>query len=331
MPNINFSNIVKPVSVKLAGTEKLFSGLVKTEFESINFISSHILNTRGKMLRPALLLLCAGVFGRIKQIAVSAAASVELMHTATLVHDDIIDNSAMRRGCESVNYKYGNAGAVLFGDYLYCQSFKVLGKFNDKFIAENLISVAAKMCQGELQQSLNSFKYDDCGMPLEEYISLIKNKTAYFMAVCGKIGAYCSGASVKYVNLIENYGINLGIAFQITDDIFDWESKTDNIGKPVGNDLKEGKITLPLMLLIDKSAPSQKKEILGIISSKNINSEVISKLKKLMGEYGCIADARKMAGGYSKLAKDIILSLKIKNKYSESLIELCDFVVSRNK
>jgi geranylgeranyl pyrophosphate synthase len=292
-------------------------------------MSGYVFDSRGKRVRPALLLLSSKLFAGANQRALKTAAAVELIHSATLVHDDIIDNASIRRSKLSVNNKFGNTAAVLFGDYLYCQAFEVISRFNDGFIAENLLEAARSMCEGEIFQNLNNY---NAHISYEEYFSIIEKKTARFLSKCSALGAYCAKAAPAAVKNMEKFGLNMGMAFQIADDVLDVASDDKIIGKPAAKDLLEGKITLPLLILLDRLDSKKRSGIVKKISSaanQKLTPDFVGSLMKLCREYQTPEASMEIARKYIRRSVLYLEKSGGKPEISHKLKLFCEFMAGR--
>jgi len=325
---INLLEIVKPVARELEKVEQHLRRSIDSKYDIINEIGSYLFEGKGKRLRPALVLLSASVFKKAMSKAINVAASIEFIHTATLIHDDIIDNAAIRRGKASLNGKYGNTVSVLFGDFLYCEAFKQVSKYEDAYIGKGLLDAAQCMCEGEIYQNINNYNPD---ITKENYISIIENKTAQFISKCSELGAYCADAKKSQIAAMKKYGLYIGTAFQIADDVFDLAADDETIGKPSGKDLIEGKVTLPVLAMLQKIPKKTADGFKKIISSKDaITGDFIKEIKKTAVECGAISDSLKTAGEYVIKAKEALSGIKAANAKSlQSLSELSDYVIKR--
>lgn len=328
MEKINLSEIVKPVAKALEKVELRLKRSVDSKYDIINEIGSYLFEGRGKRLRPALVLLSASVFKKAQRKALDVAASVEFIHTATLIHDDIIDNASTRRGKRSLNDKYGNTVSVLFGDFLYCEAFKQVSEYEDSYIGNGLLEAAQRMCEGEIYQNINDFNPD---ITRENYISVIENKTAQFLSKCSELGAYCSGVEKSRITAMKKYGLYMGTAFQIADDVFDLAADDETIGKPSGKDIVEGKVTLPVLLTLQKIPVKKSSDYKKIIASKDLISEdFIKEIKRTAAECGAISDALETAEEYVLKAKKSLAGIKAADDNClQSLLNLAEYVVKR--
>lgn len=286
-----------------------------------------VFGRRGKRLRPVVTLLSAALFGPPSARAVDVAAAVELVHNATLIHDDVIDGAELRRGLPSANNIFGIGPSVLFGDFLFCRAFNQVSRHNDRFIGEAMIEAASGMCQGEIFQNSRNFDPD---ISREECMSVLTNKTAQFMARCAALGAYCGGASGAEIKKLESYGLDIGKAFQIADDVFDLAADPDSIGKPSGIDVREGKITLPLLILLGVVGRKKSSSIKKTIRSRKIRPGFVDELRTLARSTGALDAAIAEARSFSERAKKTIARVGKNSRARESLFALADFVVERS-
>lgn len=240
---MELKEIYKPIDKDLKKVELRLKDILASNDSFMAKISKYTLKARGKMLRPALLLLSSKIGKGKMEKAIDLAASIELIHTATLIHDDIIDNARLRRKKPSFNVKYGRDAAILFGDYLFSKSFKILSALRIPKVTEILLKATNSICRGEMQQLNSAFR------PLSEseYIKIVTRKTASLFSACCEIGGVLSGMRKKKVGALERYGQNLGVSFQIIDDYLDRNSDDKKTGKSAGLDAKGGKITLPVI------------------------------------------------------------------------------------
>jgi len=287
-----------------------------------------ILSKKSKRIRPILVLLSSGIVNLKGKRVIRLATAVELFHTATLVHDDIIDDSSLRRGAKTINTQFGVHSAILVADYLYLYGTTILnGVFNgnprlNKEISKLILKTANNIFTGELSQLLKN----SSAISKKEYFNIISQKTASFFSACCTIPALLAGANNRYKLALILFGRNLGIAFQIIDDILDIVGDEKTLGKKRGSDLKEGFFTLPLVHLYENATKNEKNTIAkqGKRKTRNLNAIV-----KLINKYGSLEYAMKVAKSYSAKAKRN-LDLFPQSKYKNALSDLCDFVVERD-
>lgn len=244
---MNLNSIYSPIEKELQKVDKrIKEELLTTTNKFLLKLNTHLLKNSGKKLRPALILLSLKASGKWNPQAIPVAAAIEILHTATLVHDDILDAAELRRGEIAINAGWGNEMALLLGDYLYFKAFSILSRINNKEILTVVSTTAQKICEGETTQTHKTF---DVAMEEEEYLSIIAYKTASFMAACCQIGSILAQASPAVKNALISYGLNFGMAFQIFDDCLDFSNSSETTGKTVGRDIQQGKMTLPLIYL----------------------------------------------------------------------------------
>lgn len=316
---------IKPLQVKF---EEQFSKTLVSEVQLVRDTILHITKNKGKRLRSNLMLLIATFFGEVSERLYSNAIMIELLHTATLVHDDVVDYSMERRNQPSVNAIWNNKVAVLLGDYLSARSFQPVFQIKDYAFIEIVCKTIEIMSQGEIlavQQS-NSLKFDE-----ESYFEIIFAKTASLISTACYISANIAsnGDEEKYISF-KKYGEYVGMAFQIRDDVFDYISTNDKIGKPVGNDIKERKLTLPLIYALQNAEEKTREDILSMIKLNSFSAENIEKIISFTIKAGGIEYAMAKAKEFVEKAKDSIAFLSdIKEK--EALINFAEYVITREK
>jgi len=322
----SLSIIKAPISRELEDFEPYFKKSLQSDVPLLGTILNFIYRKKGKQLRPMFVFLSAKMFGETNENSLLAACSVELLHTATLVHDDVVDESYERRGTFSVNALWRNKLAVLVGDYILAKGLLLtLNKKCYRFL--HLISRAVEdMSEGEILQMKKSRKLD---IDEETYFEIIRKKTASLIATSMAIGAASVTGDDGLVEKMFKIGQDVGIAFQIKDDIFDYQKK-GLIGKPTGNDIKEKKITLPLLYVLRNSEPSERKRLLKLIKNKHKNQAVVSELVELVVEKGGISYAEKRMEEFKNRAVDALNQFE-KNEARQSLIELTDYIITRTK
>lgn len=299
---------------------------MKTKVALVNLITGYILKQKGKKIRPTLVLLSAKIAGKVNERSYRGAILVELLHTATLVHDDVVDSSEERRGFPSINAVWKNKIAVLIGDYLLSRGLLLSVDNNDTDFLQVMTRTVKRMSEGELLQISKTRKLN---IDEETYFRIISDKTASLLSTCCEIGALSSGDDMKIRNSLKNYGENLGIAFQIKDDILDFNGKNGFLGKPLGGDVKEKKITLPLIYALNKSDKAERKKIIHLIKNGK-KKENLKKVVDIVNFSGGIEYAEKVANDYINRAKKE-LAIFPDSEIKKSLNDLLDFVVNRTK
>lgn len=296
----------------------------RSNLQILHHLNRYLLSSGGKRLRPALLLLAAKVFGEgTDNSIISMAAVMELLHTATLVHDDIIDGAEMRRGKKSVAAQWGNDIAVLLGDWLYMTAFETSLQQRNLEVLDILTEATRKMTEGELLQLSLVGKLQ---ITEEQHFEIVERKTGFLFSASCRLGGVMRGASTVEKAALEDYGMNLGIAFQLTDDLLDFTSNAQKLGKPVLSDLREGKVTLPLIRLLDRYP--QYEELVSIAMADN--DDAAHKVLAILREYGQLELARNEALSYAVRAEEALEALP-ENQYRQALSDIAQFVVERDK
>lgn len=319
----DLKNILLPIASYLTRVDMEMREKLKTGVPIIDEASLHIFQKGGKKIRAALMILCSGLKGQIPQDVVEVAAAAEIVHAATLIHDDIIDGATYRRGDLTVAKKYGNRIAVLVGDYMYTRALEVAVGEERLDLFPLLVAATRDMVKGELYQieysNINKINKD-------HYHRIIEMKTARFMAACAKIGAVKSKMTDDESDVLYEFGLNLGFAFQMVDDVLDFLEMKEITGKDVGNDFMQGKITLPLLHLIESSNDDEKKEIAKMIETPT--PENFSIIKNKISKCGAIDYCLKEAEFYVGRALRL-LDMFGESLYKETLIALAEFLLLR--
>ena len=316
--------IKKSIDKEMSLFDKKFSELIKGKQPLVDKIMSYILRSKGKKIRPILVLLCAKSVGKVNESTYRAASMIELLHTATLIHDDVVDDANIRRGFFSINALWKNKAAVLIGDYLLSKGLLLAVK-NKEFPLLKIISgCVEEMSVGELLQIEKSRKLD-ITEPI--YFDIIRKKTAALISACCESGAISTAKDMGLVKKMKLFGEKAGIAYQIKDDLLDYE-KTSIIGKPSKTDIKEKKITLPLIYTLNKVNKLTRKKIIRII--KNEDSENFIKVLEIVKNEGGLNYAEKIMNQYKDEAKKILDSFKDSDE-KKSLQALLKYMVKRKK
>ncbi len=327
-PNVAAKKIFSLIKSEMVLVEAEFQHQINSNIQVINYLGDYLRASGGKRVRPALLLLsnCA-VGGNAEQENVIRLATVmEILHTATLVHDDIIDNADVRRNRVSVNARFGNQSAVLMGDWLYMSAFETSLKERSLEILDILTRLTRKMTEGELIQLTTLGRTD---ISEKEYFDILQRKTAYLFSACCEIGAILGNAGKDEQKALKDYGMNLGTAFQLADDVLDFTANDEVLGKASGADLLEGKLTLPLILLVEKE-PELKKDLERIMRDGDYENVSRRMLYEKLKNGGLLDETRKRAYHYADLA---IKNLELfqKTEYRLALEEIPGYMIERNK
>ncbi|MGA2405198.1 MAG: polyprenyl synthetase family protein [Bacteroidales bacterium] len=320
------TRIKKPVEIEMAEFEAYFNRTMRSEIPLLNIILNYILRRKGKQMRPLLVFLTAKLNGTIAESTYIAATFIELLHTASLVHDDVVDDANERRGALSINALWNSKIAVLVGDYMLSKGMLISVEKN-RFDMLEIVSEAVKsMSEGELLQLQKARKLN---IKEEDYFKIIISKTAALLSACTACGARSVTDDAETIQLMKDFGENIGIAFQIRDDLLDYEG-TGLTGKTVGNDIKEKKITLPLIHALEQSASSKKRQILGIVKNKKKTKAEIAEVISFVMDYGGMEYAELKMNQYRDKALAILDSYG-DSEVKESLKEFVHYTTSRKK
>lgn len=318
--------IRKPVEHEFLRYEKAFEDAIHTENTLLKTILTYVRTTKGKELRPILTLLSAGMFGSVNDDTIRAAVSLELLHTASLMHDDVVDQTYERRSKFSVNALWNNRIAILVGDYYLSKSSYITAIMKTRRVTTMLSQLGCDLSDGELLQVSNERK-----LLIDEsaYLDVIRKKTAMTFAFCTQAGAITVDATPEQEENLRLFGENLGMVFQIKDDIFDYFESAD-IGKPTGNDLIEGKMTLPLIFALEQSSTSEKRPYLNMIRNRDFTPQNLALMTKFVEKAGGIQYAEKRMLDFGESAKKN-LEAYASSPYHASLISCLEYAMNRKK
>ena len=325
--NNSYSNLLTSVEDKLVLVEEKISSKLTSKVELINNMADYHLKTGGKRLRALLTLESAKLCGYRKGGRdINLAACVELIHAATLMHDDVIDNAEIRRGKKTLNTIWGNQSSILVGDYLLSKCFEMMVEDGNLEVLKLLSSTSSEIAQGEILQLQHKGEID---MLEETYLKIISSKTASLFAAATKVGAILADRNLKYKEALEFYGKNLGLTFQIADDTLDYNSELMSFGKKIGNDFFEGKITLPIILLYQKISNLDKIKLKSFFDKKERGNDELDYVLDLIKKNNIIDDCYKKADHFINLAFNS-LSVFEESKEKEILKNLTSFSIKRN-
>ncbi|MGE5381439.1 MAG: polyprenyl synthetase family protein [Methylocystaceae bacterium] len=320
MKNVGF---LKLITREMEEVEKNLYLKIDTEVPILADASSHLLKAGGKRLRPAFVLLTGSLFKKDITPLIPMAVAMELLHMATLVHDDVIDNSSTRRGYPTVKAEYGNRMSVYAGDYNFARALYLASTYKNHEVMQILAEASMEVCEGEIDQMRAAFDYQG---GLKSYLRRIHKKTALLIALSCQSGALLSGAADKYVKLVCDYGYYLGMAFQITDDILDFTAAPEVLGKPTGNDLKQGIITLPALYALRFS--ERRQEMLKLLANKSVDDEQLATLLTIVRDSGGIEYSQACAASYVEKTKRVASQLP--NRPARKVfLQAADFVLER--
>jgi octaprenyl-diphosphate synthase len=323
---INGKEIFDLLRDDLVALEDEFGRDTVSDVRAITEIGEYLRNGGGKRIRPALLLLAAKLFDYKGQGAVRLGAVVEIIHTATLVHDDIIDEAKTRRGRPAANTQWGNSKCVLAGDWLYMQAFKIAVQERNFRILDTLIELTQQMVEGELLQMETLGR----AISLDEHFDLICRKTACLFSVCMRMGAILGGATADQEAALAKYGHDLGMAFQIVDDVLDLTASEDTLGKPVASDLREGKATMAVIHALEHCTPAERESIETVLRQRAFNGVTHRDVLDILGRYRSLDAATKRAQAYAESAREAICTFP-DSEIKRALLWAPEFVVAREK
>ncbi|MBR6016392.1 MAG: polyprenyl synthetase family protein [Prevotella sp.] len=325
---MDYLSIIKqPISTEIADFIEIFNQSLTHKDGMLGQVLEHIRQRAGKRMRPILMLLIAKSFGKISPVTQHAAVGLELLHTASLVHDDVVDESSERRGQASVNATYNNKVAVLVGDFILSTALLNVAKTGDHRIVENLAELGRTLSNGEILQLTN---IQNQNFSEDVYYQVINQKTAALFEACAGIGALSVGADEELVEEAKRFGQNLGIIFQIRDDIFDYFDSSE-IGKPTGNDMAEGKLTLPVIYALNNSSFDSMHNLARKVKEGNVNPDEIAVLVEFAKQQGGIEYAEKRMWEFHTEAVGFIEKRVEDPAVREALHAYLDYVIKRNK
>jgi octaprenyl-diphosphate synthase len=324
---IDLVQMFEPVREDLAAVEREFERQVQSQVGIIPEIGRYIQSSGGKRVRPAVLLMAARLCGYTGPRAVLNAAVVEFIHTATLVHDDIIDDAELRRGQKAVHSQWGNDVTVLAGDFLYIKSMALALTQDTLDVVRLLCDVTLRMIEGELYQLTKNGVVD---ISEEEHFEIIRRKTAYLFGGCAQIGGMLGEAGEQRELALREYGFNLGVMFQLVDDLLDFTGASDTLGKPIGGDLREGKITLPIIHLLKHGGAEAGTLIRRVAEQRQVTAEEWGRIRALLNEHRSIDYAYARAVEFGEAAKRHLKVFPPSHE-RDALTALADYVLARDR
>jgi octaprenyl-diphosphate synthase len=325
-PAINGKEIFELLREDLSAIEREFGRDTVSGVEAITEIGEYLRAGGGKRIRPMLLLLSSKLFDYSGRGAIKLGAVMEIIHTATLVHDDIIDEAQTRRGRPAANTQWGNSKCVLAGDWLYMQAFKIAVQERNFRTLDTLIELTQQMVEGELLQMEKLGKL----ISLDEHFDLIYRKTACLFSVCMRIGAILGGATAEQEGNLAQYGRDLGMAFQIVDDVLDLTASESVLGKPVASDLREGKVTMAVIHALERCSPREREMISTVVREQSFEGVSHAEILEILNRYGSIDAAHQRALQYAGLARNAICSFP-DSETKRALLWAPEYVVEREK
>ena len=320
-----FNTILRPIKAEFATFRQMQDDLAVNPNPLLREIILHVNKQRGKQMRPMMVLLFAKMFGKVAESTYNAALALELLHTGSLVHDDVVDGSMQRRGQASVNAIYDNKLAVLVGDYLLSMALAFTGRCGNPRITNLVGTLGQTLADGEIFQMFHSHEKV---VSEEVYLEIIRKKTASLFSTSAEVGALSAGASEEYIDCARQIGEYIGICFQIRDDIFDYYS--NDVGKPTGNDMREGKLTLPIIYAVSTQGDDHIYEMIGRLKNGELNDTEINELIEFAKEKGGIKYAERTMLQYRQKAIDL-LPEGIDEDIRQAIITYMDVVINRSK
>ncbi len=323
---MDLKQITLPIKQELKTFNEVFKSTMKSKVGLVGTVARYLLRQKGKKVRPILVLLSSKVCGGTTPSTFRAATLVEILHTATLIHDDVVDNADTRRGLASINVIWKNKVAVLMGDYLLSRGLLLSLEKDDFYFLKVISDAVRRMSEGEILQIEKSRRLD---IDEPTYLQIIADKTASLLATCCELGAASASKDRKQWTAMKTFGENVGMAFQIRDDLLDYVGRKSIIGKPIGLDMKEKKLTLPLIYSFRRAPRREAKQVVQIIKNGTGRKEAMS-IMEFVQTYGGIEYAKQKAEQYSYIARDCLKPFP-DSPSKQALYQFVDFVVERTK
>ena len=317
--------LVDLTAADMGRVNELILSKAGSDVELIPQIASHLISSGGKRLRPMLTLAAAQMFGYSGDGHVKLATSVEFMHTATLLHDDVVDESGLRRGKKTARIIWGNQASVLVGDFLLGQAFRMMVDVGSLEALDILSTAASIIAEGEVMQLAAAKNLETTE---DEYLAVIKAKTAALFSAAAEVGPVIAGEGRPERNALRSYGVNLGLAFQLVDDALDYGGSAKDLGKNVGDDFREGKVTLPVILSYRRGTAEERAFWKRAIEDGQADDAAFGEAQRLMGRHGAVADTVSRARHFGDIARDGLAPLKA-TPQKKALLEVIDFCISR--
>jgi octaprenyl-diphosphate synthase len=324
--SFTFRDILELLREDLEKVEREISLESVSSVDAVTSILQYLQSGGGKRLRPILLLLSAKLFGATTDGAIRLAAVVEMLHTATLIHDDVIDIAKTRRGRPSINIVWGNHTSVLAGDWLYMQAFQIALRERNFHVLDVLIGLTQDMVEGELLQLERIGKVD---ISEADYMELVDRKTASLFSVCARLGTVMGGGDEAAETRMAEFGWNLGIAFQLVDDVLDFTSREKILGKPVGNDLREGKVTLPLIYSLKSATPDERAMIESVLADGNYEQVPFVNVLQMLHRHSGVERALERAQSFTDKARAVLAAFP-DSPCQRALLAVTDLVTERD-
>jgi octaprenyl-diphosphate synthase len=317
--------LTKKVEQDLKDIEDALHKSLNPHLELVRQTAGHLIFSGGKRIRPLLNMLCARLCGYTDEFIKKFSTIIEFLHTATLLHDDVVDGASMRRGKPAAHLIFGAPVTVLVGDFLLARALSIAAETQNPKIIKVISEVTESMCQGEIVQLT---KRGDIHLTEDQYMDVIRRKTGFLIQGACQTGAIIAGASIDVEDKLAEYGFHIGIVFQIADDLLDYTSDTQVLGKTTGADLKEGKLTLPVIYALKNAAPADRQWMENLIRHMNFSDEDFKRLVNLLYDYGGIDYCRHIARQHIEKAKNIMATFNT-SETRETLIMIADYTLNR--
>ena len=321
---MTLSTILSPIKSDLLAVNEVIRASLHSEVPLVNQVAGHIIQGGGKRLRPSTLLLVGGLFGPVRKEHHELAAVIEFIHTATLLHDDVVDQSTKRRNHKTANTIFGNAASVLVGDFIYSRAFQMMVKINHMKVMEVLANTTNTIAEGEVLQLLN---IHNASIEDEDYLKVVYYKTAKLFESAAELGAIIGGADDNDIKVLAQFGKHMGIAFQLIDDVLDLSGNPEEIGKNLGDDLAEGKPTLPLLYAMKKGSDEQKNIIRAAIENGGLTE--LESVLNAVKETKALEYVRELAKEEIEKGEKLIQHIT-SSAYKDALLALTQFVTTRD-
>ena len=321
---MTLSTILSPIKSDLLAVNEVIRASLHSEVPLVNQVAGHIIQGGGKRLRPSTLLLVGGLFGPVRKEHHELAAVIEFIHTATLLHDDVVDQSTKRRNHKTANTIFGNAASVLVGDFIYSRAFQMMVKINHMKVMEVLANTTNTIAEGEVLQLLN---IHNASIEDEDYLKVVYYKTAKLFESAAELGAIIGGADDNDIKVLAQFGKHMGIAFQLIDDVLDLSGNPEEIGKNLGDDLAEGKPTLPLLYAMKKGSDEQKNIIRAAIENGGLTE--LESVLNAVKETKALENVRELAKEEIEKGEKLIQHITF-SVYKDALLALTQFVTTRD-
>lgn len=321
---MNLADLLAPISDDMKAVDAVIRARLNSDVVLIRTVGDYIIGAGGKRMRPALLLMMANALGYQGERHHLLAAVVEFIHTSTLLHDDVVDESDLRRGRSTANAVFGNAASVLVGDYLYSRSFEMMVEADSMRIMQVLSQATTIIAEGEVLQLLN---VHDPAVSIERYMQVVRYKTAKLFEAACQVGAIIAGADSAQEEAAAAYGRHIGTAFQLVDDVLDYSGDAGNLGKNVGDDLREGKPTMPLIRAMEVGTQVQRELIAGAIESGDGDFDAVA---RAIHDTDALEYTRQVAVSEADIARDALKAFPA-SAHHDSLLKFCSFAVERDR